>query len=314
MLTRRQFLRGMSLASVGTASFGGYAVAEPWRLNFTRYALTPKGWPKGLKLRLALLADLHVCNPWMGVERLNEIVRLTNAENPDAVLLLGDYVAGHKLERFSTKVADRDWAGALGGLKARFGTHAVLGNHDWWDDRAVQSSRKGVPSAQRALEDAGIPVHQNDALRFVKDGRPFWLAGLGDQWAFWPRPERYQAFVRGGKVDYDGVDDLDATLGKITDEAPVVLMAHEPDIFPDVPDRVALTVCGHTHGGQVTLGGYAPIVPSKYGSRFLYGHIVEEQRNLIVSGGLGCSSVPVRFGVPPEIVIVELGGNDEAVA
>jgi predicted MPP superfamily phosphohydrolase len=83
-------------------------------------------------------------------------------------------------------------------------------------------------------------------------------------------------------------------------------MAHEPDIFPKVPDRVALTVAGHTHGGQVRVLGYAPFVPSRFGDRYVYGHVVEKGRNLIVSGGLGCSIAPVRLGSPPEIVVIEL--------
>ena len=95
----------------------------------------------------------------------------------------------------------------------------------------------------------------------------------------------------------------------MTDDAPVILMAHEPDIFPEVPARVALTVSGHTHGGQVRLFGWSPIVPSAYGNRYAYGHVVEDDRSLVVSGGLGCSILPVRFGVPPEIVIVELGAK-----
>ena len=74
-----------------------------------------------------------------------------------------------------------------------------------------------------------------------------------------------------------------------------------------MPSRVSLTLSGHTHGGQVQFFGYAPMVPSRYGNRFLYGHVVEDDRHLIVSGGLGCSILPVRFGVPPEIVMVELG-------
>ena len=74
-----------------------------------------------------------------------------------------------------------------------------------------------------------------------------------------------------------------------------------------MPARVALTLSGHTHGGQVRLFGYSPIVPSGYGNRFAYGHVVETGRNLIVSGGLGCSILPIRFGVPPEIVEVEIG-------
>jgi predicted MPP superfamily phosphohydrolase len=104
-----------------------------------------------------------------------------------------------------------------------------------------------------------------------------------------------------------GVDDLAGTLRRVTDAAPVILMAHEPDIFPQVPGRVALTLSGHTHGGQVRVFGYAPIVPSKFGTRYVYGHVVEDARHLVVSGGLGCTGVPVRFGSPPEIVLLELG-------
>ncbi len=84
-------------------------------------------------------------------------------------------------------------------------------------------------------------------------------------------------------------------------------MAHEPDIFPKVPDRVSVTLSGHTHGGQVRLFGWSPVVPSRYRNRFAYGHIVEEGKHLLVSGGLGCSIAPVRFGCPPEIVLLELG-------
>ena len=274
-------------------------------MNVTRYALTPSGWPSGLKLKLAILADLHCCEPWMPAERVQRIVARTNALQPDATLLLGDYVVGNRLGWIGRPVACRDWARALGGLKAPLGVHAVLGNHDWWDEIEVQQRRRGPVRSRLALEDAGIAVYENDAVRLEKDGRPFWIAGLGDQWAFWPKhrgPGR-----RRGEIDYIGVDDLPGTLAKVTDPAPVILMAHEPDVFALVPSRVALTLSGHTHGGQVRLFGYSPIIPSRYGQRFAYGHIVEENRNLIVSGGLGCSGFPVRFGSPPEIVVVDLG-------
>jgi uncharacterized protein len=69
---------------------------------------------------------------------------------------------------------------------------------------------------------------------------------------------------------------------------------------------VALTLCGHTHGGQVRLFGYSPVVPSSYGNRYAYGHVVEEDRSLIVSGGLGCAIFPVRIGVPPEIDLIDV--------
>ncbi len=305
MITRRQVLKGVLAFSAGTATLGGYAVAEPWRLTVTRYALTPPGWPPSLKLRCAVIADLHACDPWMSEARIRGIVARTNALAPDVTLLLGDYVAGHAIARVSTEMPNAAWARALAGLMAPLGVHAVLGNHDWWHDYEVQLRRSGPIPARLALEAAGIPVYENRAVRLVKDGQPFWLAGLGDQIAYWPRgtmrPTR-------GLWLYEGVDDLPGTLAQVRDDAPVILMAHEPDIFPKVTSRVALTISGHTHGGQVTLAGFAPVVPSRFGRRYVYGHIRERNRDLIVSGGLGCSGLPIRFGRPPEIVLIDLGG------
>jgi len=85
-------------------------------------------------------------------------------------------------------------------------------------------------------------------------------------------------------------------------------MVHEPDAFVGIPARVALTLAGHTHGGQIRVPGlWGRWVPSAYGARFAYGHIVENDRHMIVSGGLGVSAVPLRLGVPPEIVRIDLG-------
>lgn len=300
MITRRKLIQGFGALSVGSVGLGGYALAEPFGTSVTTYRLTPRGWPKGLKLRLAALADLHACRPWMDVERIEGIVAKVNSLKPDCVMLLGDYVAGIRLSRYAAPVPHREWASALGQLKAPLGVHAVLGNHDWWEDPLVQERRAGPTRSGLALQNAGITLHENTCVRLEKDGRGFWLAGLGDQWAFFKSGSR-------ARRKYNGMDDLPGTLSLATDDAPIVLMAHEPDIFHKVPERVSLTVAGHTHGGQVRIFGYAPVVPSAYGSRYVYGHIVEEGRNLIVSGGLGCSGLPVRFGSPPEIVMIELG-------
>lgn len=307
MLSRRQMLKGLALAGIGSMSFGGYALAEPFRVGVTRYAISPPGWLPGLSLKVAVITDLHVCEPWLGLDRLRRIVARTNALSPDVVLLLGDFVRGARLAVWSREVQHADWAAALAGLKAPHGVHAVLGNHDWWEDIDAQTRRAGPVKSAVALEAAGIPVYENDAVRFEKDGLPFWIAGLGDQWAFWATGA--EDFLGASYGGHTGVHDLAGTLAKITDDAPVILMAHEPDIFPDVPARVSLTVSGHTHGGQVTLGGFAPFVPSLYGRRYVYGHVVEDGRNLIVSAGLGCSKLPIRFGAPPEIVLIDLASE-----
>ncbi|MGE0701201.1 MAG: metallophosphoesterase [Hyphomicrobiaceae bacterium] len=298
--TRRTLLKGVAAVTLSSLSLGAYAFGiEPrFRLDVTRYRVTPPTWPAGLHVRLALVADVHAGEPYMPPARIAEIVDRTNALGADAILLLGDYAAGHRWQ--TRRVPAREWATVLGGLKAPLGVHAILGNHDWWDDREVQRRRSGPVIGRRELERAGIPVYENDAVRLEKDGRHLWLAGLGDQIA-------YRVGMRGKRELFEGVDDLPGTLARVTDDAPVVLMAHEPDIFPKVPRRVALTLSGHTHGGQVRIAGFSPVVPSQFGNRYAYGHIVEDGRHLIVSGGLGCSVLPVRLGVPPEIVLVELG-------
>ena len=81
----------------------------------------------------------------------------------------------------------------------------------------------------------------------------------------------------------------------------------EVDVFPEIPERVALTLAGHTHGGQVALPWLGrPIVPSAHGERFAIGHVRERGRDLFVTSGLGTSILPVRFRVPPEISLVTI--------
>ena len=302
LITRRGFIRGVGAALASGALLAGYGLGwEPMRKpRVTRYALTPPNWPVGLRLTIAVIADVHACEPYMTAERIQSICAQTNDLKADLIVLLGDYIAGHRFQ--SRRVPEADWAAALAGLRAPLGVHAILGNHDWWEDRAAQSRRKGPIASRLALETAGIPVYENDAVRLAKDGHAFWLAGLGDQIAF--RNKGAKKLER-----YTGVDDMSGMLGKVTDSAPIVLLAHEPDVFPRVPARVAVTLSGHTHGGQVRVAGYSPVVPSRYGNRYAYGHIVEGERHLIVSGGLGCSILPVRLGSPPEIVLVELAGT-----
>lgn len=303
MLTRRHFLKfsgGLAALGVSTTAYG--FSAPVLRLNITRYNVSPPNWPSGLKLKIAALADLHACDPWMSLDRINAIVARTNALKPDLIVLLGDYVAGHR--QVSRFIPAGEWAGVLGGLKAPLGVHAVLGNHDWWDDKTVQREGQGTTIAARALEAVGIPVYENDARKFSKDGQPFWIAGLGDQLAYLPA-RRFRPVRR------IGVDDLGATLAKVTDDAPIILMAHEPDVARRVPSRVALQLSGHTHGGQVRMLGWSPVAPS--GQLLSYGH-VRINCDIVVSGGLGCSLMPFRLGVPPEIVLATVGATGAAVA
>lgn len=209
------------------------------------------------------------------------------------VFLLGDYGAS-PLEGPTHRAAMRNLAAQLTTITAPLGTVAVIGNHDWWDDPDAQASGHGPVIAAQELTAAGIPVLENGALRLAVGGREVWVAGLGDQMALLGPP-------------LAGVDDLAALTATLPPDRPVILLAHEPDIFPDVPERYALTVSGHTHGGQIKVAGRTPVVPSRFGSRYAYGHIVEDGRHLVVSAGLGTSMLPLRIGTRPEIVELIFG-------
>lgn len=292
MITRRQFLAALAAGAALTSGLGGYAVAiEPrFRLVVTEWDVPTPKWPHARPLRIVVLADVHAVEPWMPASRIGAIVAEANQLGGDIIVLLGDYVSGIG-ERFRIgRVRATEWSPPLAGLSAPLGVHAIMGNHDWWSD---------LDAAKGALTAAGIAVYQNRAVR-MGGAVPFWLAGTDSLLA---HP------LGGGR--FRGADDLPGTLEQITDDAPTVLLAHEPDMFVDVPDRFALTLSGHTHGGQVALPFLGrPVVPSAYGQRFAYGHVQEDGRDLVVSGGLGCSIIPVRFGVPPEITVVTLRRAD----
>ena len=290
-LSRRGVLRrGLAFAGAGglvVAAPGIYAGAEAAvELVVTHYAPAAPGWPRGRRLTITVVADLHAGGPNMGLARVQQVVDAANALHSDLIVLLGDYFATH---RFVTeRVPPSAWAGELARLEAPLGVYSILGNHDWWYD---------IGGTRRALAAVRIPVLENNVVQLGPLGHRFWLAGLGDQLAYFLGPDTFR-----------GVDDLPGTLAQISGDAPVILLAHEPDIFPKVPARVSLTLAGHTHGGQIRLPFTEPTwTPSRYGARFSYGHIVEGGRHMIVSGGLGCSKVPLRLGVPPEIVHITLG-------
>ena len=283
---RRVVFGGLGVMALAGAAPAVYAGAEALGLVVTRYRLRPPGWPPGHRCTVTVIADLHAGGPNMGLRRVEEIVTAANRLKADIVVLLGDYFATH---RFVTEVVPpAAWSSALARLEAPLGVWAILGNHDWWHD---------IAGTRKAFDAVGIPVLENEARLLGEAPHRFWLAGLGDQLAY-----------RRGGGRFEGVDDLPGTLARVDTEDPVILLVHEPDIFTQIPGRVALTLAGHTHGGQLRIPFlWEDFVPSEYGARFAYGHVVEQGRHMVVSGGLGTSIVPVRLGVPPEIVHITLG-------
>lgn len=250
---------------------------EPSTLRNENHEIALASWPSECDgLRIAILADLHTGSPHNGISNLARIVELTQRAAPDLVLLAGDYVVHGVVG--GTFVAPEQSAKELARLSAPGGVFAVLGNHDWWLDASrVRSS----------LEDVGIPVLDDASRRVEIDDCEFWLAGVSDYW--------------------EGPHDIDHALSLVPRDEPTILFTHNPDLFPDVPERVSLSIAGHTHGGQVHIPWIGrPVVPSKFGERYAIGHIVEEGRHLFVSSGVGTSIIPVRFLVPPEVSVLRL--------
>jgi predicted MPP superfamily phosphohydrolase len=163
-------------------------------------------------------------------------------------------------------------------LRAPLGVYSVLGNHDWWWDG--QRVRSG-------LEANGIKVLDDEVVEVKVRGISVWLAGLAD---LWTRPQH-----------------IDETIAKIPQGQPVIALTHNPDIFPRLPQRVPLMLAGHTHGGQIRFPIIGTVVePSNFGQRYVRGHVFENNHHLFVTTGIGTSIVPIRFGVPPEIVLLTL--------
>ena len=269
---------GLLLAGVAAAVWAFWL--EPQRLVVNRRELRLPSWPAQLSgLRVALLADLHVGSPYWDVAALARLVERTNAERPELVLLAGDYqindvIGGSFVE--SEPIAEQ-----LGKLRAPLGVFAVLGNHDWWNDGE---------RTRRAFTAQGIQVLEEQAVRVERNGSAFYIVGLADQMERASNPAAALA---------------QAALG-----TPTLLLVHEPDVFASFPQLglfPALTLAGHTHGGQVWLPLLGrPVVASRFGERYAHGHVVENERHLFVTAGVGTSIFPVRFLVPPEIALLTL--------
>jgi hypothetical protein len=215
---------------------------EPASLRNEDHALALPGWPAPCDgLKIAVLADLHVGSPFNGLPNLHRVVELTLAARPDVILLLGDYVI-HGVPG-GTFVPPEEIAPVLAGLAAPLGVYAVLGNHDWWF---------AAGRVRGALEVEGIPVLEDRAVRLERGECAFWLAGIGD---FWETPH-----------------DVAHALAEVPADAPLLVATHNPDLFPELPERISLTLAGHTHGGQVCLpGGWPVITHLSRGRRFFRG-------------------------------------------
>jgi uncharacterized protein len=284
--SRRRFLVGG--ARVAVAGFGGVTAygmfVEPRWFQVSRRTFPLRGLPAELNgLRIVQLTDIHH-GPCLSLGYVRSVVGATNALKPDLILLTGDYV--HRSRAYTEPVVRE-----LAELRAGVGVVGVLGNHDWWE---------GAQEMMRCFAKAGIPLVDNDRLFVTRDralvrraDEGLCVAGIGD----------YREDPRLSFAD---------ALGGVPADVPRLLLSHNPDAAEDQTFlnsrlRVDLMLSGHTHGGQCWVPGLGtPITASEFGAKYASGLVRGPACPVFVSRGIGTTVLPIRFGVPPEVAVIEL--------
>lgn len=246
------------------------ALTEPHRLTIEHHQIYLRRLPPALDgFRIVQLSDIHH-SPFTSREIIERAVRTASGLQPDIIALTGDYIS--KDRQYAAPCAE-----LLGRLRARHGVYAVLGNHDHWTDAAL------ITDLFRA---EGMTVLVNQGMRFEKNGAAFWLAGVDDTMV--------------------GLEDLSLALAGSQADEMKLLLAHNPIVLRRAARAgVDLVLSGHTHGGQVSLRPERN-ASAKSRRRVVKGLVREGETQIYVTRGLGTVVLPVRFGCPPEVSLLEL--------
>ncbi|MFZ1702507.1 MAG: metallophosphoesterase [Pyrinomonadaceae bacterium] len=245
------------------------ALDEANSLSLERVDINLKRLPKKLDgLKIIHLSDTHH-SPFTTLEHIERVVKVANRLRPDMFLLTGDYVS-HEREYIAPVAA------TLGKLKAKYGVHACLGNHDHWTDADLVT---------HLFRGEGINVLVNQGFRFEAKGASFWIAGVDDYMV--------------GKTDVPA-----ALRGSYPDEMKL-LLAHNPIIFREAARvGIDLTLSGHTHGGQIKVRNPEKrILPQR---KLKAGLHARRNSQVYITRGIGTVVVPMRYQCPPEISLLEL--------
>lgn len=176
-------------------------VIEPSSLTVHKETLHIPNWSQEHQgMKVAVLSDLHIGSPFAALDKLKRVVDQTNAEKPDIVVILGDFVITSVIG--GKFVEPEPIAEVLKGLSAPLGVFAILGNHDWWYNGQRVTA---------ALSQIGIVVLNNEARRVEYNGKPFWIDGVADKSSRKP--------------------DIDGSLEKVPTDEGVIIITHSPDIL-----------------------------------------------------------------------------------
>jgi predicted MPP superfamily phosphohydrolase len=246
-----------------------HALAEADTLMVETVQIHLKRLPKNLDgFRLVHLSDIHH-SPFTSLEHISRAVEISNELKPAMFVLTGDFVS-HEPEYI------KPMAQAMGQLKSEFGTFACLGNHDHGTDAAMVTD---------SLRAENIRVLINEGFRFSARGASFWLCGVDDYMV--------------------GQTDLRSALRSSFPDEMKMLLAHNPkSLYRAARASVDLMFSGHTHGGQVRLRDEEKkILPRR---KFASGLYRRKDTQVYITRGIGTVVLPVRFGCPPEISLIEL--------
>jgi uncharacterized protein len=285
----KRFCIAISTLAILLALFLSYSYfIGPRQFVVVEETLAVPNWSPRLDgFRVVAISDIHAGSNYAPEERIRYMVEQTNAQNADIVVLLGDYVSESKFDREARKKpygTDRTEirmpvatiADILGGLRAKHGVYAVIGNHDEYHN---------APKITAEFERVGIKVLENQTAVIEAGGEKITLWGIEDLW-------------KNRKVPAEAFD-------AIADKRNIIALTHNPDSLLNTPKGISLMFAGHSHGGQLNWPIFGPIAAVN-DKRFMDGHAVVDGKHVYVTSGVGTSVIPFRFRVPPEIAVVTI--------
>ncbi|MEO7454208.1 MAG: metallophosphoesterase [Fimbriimonadales bacterium] len=279
-ISRRKAIK-LGLGAVAAGALVNGFLLEPRRIRLERLQVPTEGLGAAFAgYKLGVLSDFHIPH-FVSEDYIRSAVDLLQAEEPDVILLPGDFCNSKGFFGLRRSYPVPDLAPYLKDLHAPDGVFGVLGNHDYWlNAQGVTDSLARTP----------VKLLRNESVMIEKGGDKLAIVGTPDLWE-------------------DDIN-LEASFAGISLDVPRILMQHNPDLAEEFPEgyRVDLQISGHTHGGQVRIPfGPALILPTKYGNKYREGLVQGPRHRVYITRGVGMSStLPVRFCCPPEATLIEL--------